>query len=221
MPCSPESNAPEQGRAWERWHARLHYYTGLYLLFFLWLFAVTGLLLNHGTWGAGAMPRNRAVSKTEHRVTLPAPGQPHAEALALMQALQLEGELQWFGTPPDSSRLVFRVTRPDRQAEVRFDRQAGLAVVEQTANDALGTARALHLFTGVRMNDARNDRDWIVTKIWVLAMDAVAAGLLVLVGGGMVIWWRSGASRRPGLIALGAGVLVCGWFVVGLAYFAR
>ena len=29
------------------WNRRVHFYLGLYLLFFTWLFAFTGLLLNH------------------------------------------------------------------------------------------------------------------------------------------------------------------------------
>jgi len=33
----------------ERWNRKLHFYTGLFLLFFLWLFAFSGLLLNHPT----------------------------------------------------------------------------------------------------------------------------------------------------------------------------
>jgi hypothetical protein len=32
------------------WNRRLHYYLGLYLLFFCWLFAFTGLVLNHPRW---------------------------------------------------------------------------------------------------------------------------------------------------------------------------
>ena len=37
-------------KTFEFWNRRLHYYLGLYFLFFLWLFAFTGLLLNHSTW---------------------------------------------------------------------------------------------------------------------------------------------------------------------------
>jgi hypothetical protein len=32
------------------WNRRVHYYLGLYLLFFIWLFAFTGVLLNHPRW---------------------------------------------------------------------------------------------------------------------------------------------------------------------------
>ena len=35
-------------RSWRTWNQKLHIYLGLYFLVFLWLFAVSGLLLNHG-----------------------------------------------------------------------------------------------------------------------------------------------------------------------------
>jgi hypothetical protein len=37
-------------RDFERWNRKLHYYLGLYFLFFLWLFSATGLMLNHQQW---------------------------------------------------------------------------------------------------------------------------------------------------------------------------
>jgi hypothetical protein len=47
------------------WNRRLHYYLGLYLLFFSWLFAFTGLLLNHPRWQFAQFWPNRAQSTTE------------------------------------------------------------------------------------------------------------------------------------------------------------
>ena len=37
-------------RRFEFWNRKLHYYLGLYFLFFLWLFSLTGLMLNHQQW---------------------------------------------------------------------------------------------------------------------------------------------------------------------------
>ena len=74
----------------------------------------------------------------------------------------------------------------------------------------------MHTFTGVRINDAKNERDWIVTKIWAWAMDAVAVGLVVMVLSGLVMWFALPAKRGWGLAALGSGTLICGWFLFGL-----
>ena len=34
----------------ETWNRTFHFYLGLYFLFFLWLFSLSGLMLNHGQW---------------------------------------------------------------------------------------------------------------------------------------------------------------------------
>lgn len=66
------------------------------------------------------------------------------------------------------------------------------------------------------MNDTKNQRDWILTTVWALSMDAVAAGLAVMVLSGLVMWWGLPGKRALGLIAITSGILACGWFVIGL-----
>src|SRR5688572_5125842 len=98
MPSSPEMTNPTPARVLSKWNARLHYYLGLYFLFFIWLFAITGLLLNHGMWGFAEFQRSRTTAKSEHRVTLSNSGTPLTDARDLMRQLQIEGEVQWLGT---------------------------------------------------------------------------------------------------------------------------
>jgi hypothetical protein len=62
MPSSPEqtlsaADAPRANAGGYRvWNRKLHYYLGLYFLFFVWLFALSGLLLNHSWTFAGFWP---------------------------------------------------------------------------------------------------------------------------------------------------------------------
>ena len=56
-------------RTFETWNRKSHYYLGLYLLFFLWLFLLTGLMLNHGRWFAIA--NQRVESKYERAIEVP------------------------------------------------------------------------------------------------------------------------------------------------------
>ena len=48
------------------WNRRVHFYLGLYLLFFTWLFAFTGLLLNHPRWEFAQFWPSRIQSTAEH-----------------------------------------------------------------------------------------------------------------------------------------------------------
>ncbi len=53
----------------ERGNRKLHYYAGLFLLFFLWLFAVTGLVLNHPTWNFAESWSKRTETNSERAIT--------------------------------------------------------------------------------------------------------------------------------------------------------
>ncbi len=53
------------------WNRKLHYYTGLYLLLFLWLFAFTGLLLNHPQWTFAEFWPTRAQSTIDRQIDPP------------------------------------------------------------------------------------------------------------------------------------------------------
>ena len=50
-----------------------------------------------------------------------------------------------------------------------------------------------------------------MTSIWVFAMDALAAGLIVMVLGSYYMWWRLRRERRSGLMIVFAGAVgLCG-----------
>lgn len=211
MPSSPEPAL----RAWNR---RLHFYLGLYFLFFVWLFALTGLLLNHGSWSFAEFWPNRKVSASERPIQPPAAGATLEQARDLMRQLGIAGEIQWLTTRPDPARFEFRVGRPGRQFDIQADLPNARAKIQRTELNAWGILRTLHTFTGVRLNDAGNQRDWILTTAWALAMDAVALGLAVMVLSGLVMAWSLAGKRTFGLIALGSGLLVCAWFLAGLRF---
>ena len=54
---------PFSVKALDVWNRRLHYYLGLYFLFFLWLFALTGLMLNHQQWFRDLYERRESSSE--------------------------------------------------------------------------------------------------------------------------------------------------------------
>jgi hypothetical protein len=194
----------------DRSAAKLHYYLGLYFLFFTWLFAFSGLLLNH-SWKFAEFWPNRRVSVFERQFSpLPAGGAV-LQARALMQQVGIEGEVQLPGRI-EMGRLDFRVVRPGCSFEIKADPAQGRARIERTEVNLWGTMRALHTFKGGR----GNQRNWILTTVWAVSMDALAVGLLVMVLTGVYIWWGTKSKRAPGLLALVAGVAACAWLVFGL-----
>ena len=57
----------------KRWNRKLHFYAGLFLLFFMWLFAFTGLILNHPAWSFAESWKNRKETNYEKEIIVPGP----------------------------------------------------------------------------------------------------------------------------------------------------
>ena len=200
------------------WNRRLHYYAGLYFLFFTWLFVFTGLLLNHPRWQFAQFWPNRVQATTEQRVQAPAGGSDFERANDLMRQLRIAGEIQWPAQQPADGLFAFQVNRPGLILDIKADIEQGRATVQRTQLNAWGVMHLLHTFTGVRATDPRNTRDWTLTTVWALAMDAVAFNLIAMVFTSYIMWYRLRAKRLGGLVALLAGVISCGAFLGALRW---
>jgi hypothetical protein len=100
------------------------------------------------------------------------------------------------------------------RVEARLD--SARARVTTIELNAWGALDAMHKFTGVSVDDASRERDWAVTRLWSLAMDALSVGFVVLVVSGWCLWYRFPEKRRAGLVALALGVASCAFFLFGL-----
>ena len=199
------------------WPQRIHIYLGLYFLIFLWLFSASGLLLNHH-WDFTEFWTKRRQSTNEHRlVPLTTQSDPD-RAAEVMQQIGLVGELEWTNSRPTAQRLDFRVSRPGHVVDVKTDLTLGTASVQEVRVNGWGILRSLHTFNGVGANAVRAQRDWSLTQVWTLCMDALALGLIGLVVTSLILAWQRRARWFGASLALAAGCLVCGFFVVGLAW---
>lgn len=199
--------------ALERWNRRLHYYLGLYFLFFLWLFSLTGLMLNHQQWFRDLYER----TQTSYDSTIEGPaGETRLEQTRdVMRQLNLAGEIDWPVSQP-VGHIDFSVARPNGSAQVRVDINAKIAYVREFTNGHLHAFQIFHTFSGSRFTQPASRRDWMMTSVWVFAMDALAAGLIVMVLGSYYMWWRLKKRKALGVAALAAGFALCGLFVAGV-----
>jgi hypothetical protein len=204
---------PSSGKALEVWNKKLHYYLGLYFLFFLWLFSLTGLMLNHQQWFRDLY--QRAENRYDMPIATPAGTTDLERVKDLMRQLDLKGEIDWPAAQP-AGHIDFNVSRPDGAAQVRADLNAKTAYVKTFDNKALHAFQIFHTFSGSRFNQPATQRDWIITSVWVWAMDALAAGLIVMVLGSYYMWWQLKKKRSLGLIMLAAGAAGCAVFLTGL-----
>ena len=219
LPAS--SNAPTHIWAvFEQWNRRLHFYSGLFLTFFLWLFAFSGLLLNHPAWTFHEHWKNRRETNYEHTIAAPGPDAVGdlGQARDIMRQLGIEGEILWTTSRTDPGVLDFQVRRPGHFFFIKADWTRGNATVRQADVNLWGALNVLHVFDGNVADDPRNHRDWALTYMWAYSMDAVAAVLIFMVLSSVCMWLQLPRKRWTGAIVLGLGCLSCGLFCLGLRW---
>ena len=228
MPSSTEPSGSRQQtnarQVWagvERWNRKLHFYTGLFLLFFVWLFAFSGLVLNHPSWRFTEFWSNRAQSNYERDIAVPGPDAKGdlGQAAEIMRQLGIFGEILWTTTRTDPNQFDFQVRRPGHFFFIKADLARKRVAVQQSDVNLWGVIRALHTFTGVQMDDPRNSRDWWLTSVWAYSMDVVAAGIIFMVLSSLLMWFKLPQKRTSGAVVLVLGTLLCAWFCVGLRWF--
>jgi len=201
------------------WIRKVHSYVGLYLLMFLWLFSASGLLLNHPTWGVTQYWSEREQTSVEVDIEISPPGTDLDRARNLMRQLGITGEIEQVRVQVDGLRsLEVRVIKPGRIIDITADLQARRAKIERIQVNNWGVIQWLHTFTGVRMDRPELKRDWVVTRFWSLALDAVCVGLLLLVATSLFLWSARVSDRKVGWLILGTGTLICCFFVFGLSW---
>ncbi len=197
------------------WTRKLHNYLGLYFLLFIWLFAISGLVLNHSKWSVGEFWKSRQESIAQRAITRPSASGDIAIAADLMTQLGIVGEIGDTKRDAEGRVFDFQVVKPGKVFRVEARLDSAFAKVTEIRLNAWGVLDALHKFTGVRMDAPAQSRDWILTRIWSLAMDALAVGLVILVCSGLYLWYRLPSKRATGLVALVAGVACCAFFLYG------
>lgn len=204
----------------ERWNRRLHYFVGLYLLFFLWLFAITGLVLNHPNWSFAESWSKRTDTNSEHSIRALGPEQKGdlAQAREIMGQLGIKGEILWTTTRASPGQFDFQVRRPGHYYFIKADLALNRVTLRHSEVNLWGVMKALHVFSGVSLDDPRQSRDWRLTWVWAISMDAVAAGLIFIVLSSLYLWWERRETRLMGAMVLGCGTVVCGLFVIGLRW---
>jgi hypothetical protein len=204
-------------RDWEAWNRKLHFYLGLYFLFFLWLFTFSGLLLNHSNWQFAEFSPQRTETSFERSVQLSTSDSNVDQAMDIMRQLELTGEIDWPNQEPVPGQLNFAVNRPGNQNRVSVDFAQNRATVQNIRINSWGLMRALHSFSGTPRNSPTATGDWVLTTVWVVAMDALSVRVLLMVFSSYYMWYHLKQKRSLGIVSLATGVLSCGVFVIGLS----
>jgi len=189
---------------------KLHIHLGLFILLFIWLFFISGLIMNHGKWKASKFYEKRVEEKTGYTVSASIIyGNPDV-ANTIKTHLNIAGEVS--NIRIETGTIGFRISSPGLVHEVNVD-TAGKGSIKIVKYNFWGKLLTLHLFNGMNKNDPEQRPNWMVTKLWRIMMDTTAIILIILSLGSWIMWYKVRQDYKAGYIFLAAGLIIAGYFL--------
>lgn len=189
---------------------KLHIYLGLFIIFFVWLFFVTGLIMNHTKWKVRNFYEKRIEETISFNVSDRIIHGNHDRVNTIKNYLNIEGEVS--NIRIKVGNVGFRVSSPGLVQEVNVD-SAGRGSMKVLKYNFWGKLHTLHLFNGMDKNDPGQRPDWIVTKLWRIMMDLTAIILIILSLGSWIMWYKVRRDYKAGYIFLAAGIIIAGYYL--------
>ena len=185
---------------------RLHIHLGLFFLLFIWLFSLTGLILNHGDWKFASFWEERQEIGADFSVPRSALMQDHPET-GVMEFLKISGQVQ--NLRQTSEMLEFRVESPGILYDLHIDLISGSGSKKVVTYNVWGKLRTLHTFNGTE-NATPN---WWLTNIWRFTMDVVAIGFIIMSITSWIMWYKVRKDYKMGYLILASSFVLAGYFI--------
>ena len=194
---------------------KIHIYLGLFLLLFIWLFCISGLIINHGEWKFAGFYEQRKERKTDF--TFPVSSLNHNPELVrlVFTKLDIAGEVENIKSTSES--IDFRVHSPGTVRDIHIDPSSGKGTLKEIKFNFWGKLKTLHTHNGVNKMDLSKTPNWIITKIWRFTMDMIAIILILLCLGSWVMWYRVRQDYQLGYFLLAFGFIVSGYYIFLIA----
>jgi len=199
------------------WNRKLHIYIGLFLLFFILFFSLSGLLLNNGQWEFASFWKERKESEISSAVTIPEDMDSTALLQHFMKELKLSGEINNVKLTPESAD--FRIVKPGTNQDIHVDYKSATSIRKEMVFNWWGKIRILHTFNGSDKNNPDLQPNWFVTRIWRGTMDVLAIGMIFLCISSWIMWFIIRKNYPAGWIALMFGFAGAAYFIFLLRLF--
>jgi hypothetical protein len=193
------------------WNRKLHIHLGLFLILFIWLFSLSGLLLNHSSWKFTSFWNER--KEQSHSSYLMVPNNLDSADLMhyITNRLRIKGEVTDVNFNKDS--IDFRSSVPGHILNIHVDFKRAVCIQKEIKFNIWGIMRTLHTFNGVNNNNPSIKNNWILTYVWRFTMDGIAIGLIFLCISSFIMWYKLKKARLVGFLVLFAGFIVAIYFV--------
>ncbi len=196
-----------ENRRWMRWDHLMrvaHLYTGLFLVPWMLVYALSALFLNHRQWLTGTSqvtPAWQTVREASFAPDAAFPQAPEDQAKAILKHLDLDGPHQMIGTPDASQLTMYRFCCAGHY-RITWQRQQSRLVVEQQRPFSVSSlVNALHFQHGY-------GQPYFAPRAWAAVVDVTAVSTVIWLISGIWLWARRPRKRLLGGMCLIGGILL-------------
>jgi len=129
----------------------------------------------------------------------------------IMQQLNIAGEITRVSMTTDS--IEFRVSIPGHERNINVDLRKGTCVQKEIIFNWWGKIRNLHTFNGAKRDNPDIQPNWVITRTWKFAMDAIAIGFIILCISSWIMWYNLRKKYTWGPLILISGFVIAIYFV--------
>jgi hypothetical protein len=181
---------------------RTHLYLGMLLIPWMFVYAFSTFMLNHGTYFRQFRPGPDGwiqLWEKNYQTELPAT-QPELREWAanVLKEHDLYGGP--FGVQGNTQRVLINAPRFIKPLRITYRPGDEWLIAEQRETSWVETFLRLHFRAGY-------GQVGLLQKVWGFIVDLVCISFLVWIVTGLYLWWKIPQTRAWGWLAIGAGVL--------------
>ncbi|MFV1967800.1 MAG: hypothetical protein ACC628_20410 [Pirellulaceae bacterium] len=190
-------------RFWDYWMRTLHLYTGLFLVPWMTVYAVSAFFLNHSEWFTEGLDLAQNWENVRELEFTPGPGfpaTPEEQAAAILAEVELEGPHRILGEPNDNQLVIYRYSATGPYRVSWFPPSSHVVVDRFLPTSFYSVVNSLHFQHGYR--------PYVAHLAWAIIVDATTISTLLWVISGIYLWARKPRKRMLGGLCLAAGILL-------------
>jgi len=190
----------------------VHLYTGLFLVPWMMVYAMSAFFLNHDSWFANSKPAWKDILDKEFVPGDTFPVASEERARAIMKHLGLDGAHQ-ISQDDEKQMVLYRFCATGYYQIIWHRPESRLVVRKQQPCTTYSFINALHFQHGYHPPYS----DYLPWATWAFIVDAVAISTIFWVISGVYIWARRPRKRLLGGICLVAGCLLFAFLAFSLS----
>jgi hypothetical protein len=215
MPVSAapnESNGSESNPAWPsaaRWVRRVHMYLGLFLTPWMFIYAVSTMVMNHREWVQSFYPSGAAPMRTERQLDysphFPPGATPQAIGRQILLDLGMDGSHRVSGGK-DGQPLVIERYHAWSPSRITWNRDTRSLVVAKQEFRGPAFLERMHRRRGYQQPYALDDT-------WAFSVDLAVTAMVFWALSGLWLWWELRPTRLWGTVCALSGLALFGVFL--------